>query len=62
MNGMKPKFLEDAVLPESYYENLKPYTNPAQTKLNLLELSCYAEQSGKKVAELTQEEIEKFRI
>lgn len=62
MNGMKPKFLENVNLPQSYYAPLDPYENPVQTKLNLREMSRYAEENGKKIAELTQEEIKKFII
>lgn len=62
MNGTKPKFLEEAVLEESYYQPADPYQNPKPTKLNLLEMSRYAETQGKKVAELTKEEIEQFRV
>lgn len=62
MNGMKPKFLEDVILPQSYYEPIDPYKNPIETKVNLQGLSRYAEEKGKKITELTREEIEKFRF
>ncbi len=62
MNGMKPKFLQDKILPQSYYATPDPYANPAPTNLNLGEMSRYAQTNGKKMSELTWEEVEKFRV
>ena len=60
MNGMKPKFLQDKIMPQSYYASPNPYENPVPTKLNLRKMSHYAEANGKKISELTQEEVKKF--
>ena len=62
MNGMKPKFMENARLNQSYYEQPNPYVNAPTCHVNLLELSRYAKQCGKKLVELTQEEVKKFSI
>lgn len=62
MNGMKPKFMENARLNQSYYEQPNPYVNAPSCHVNLLELSRYAKQCGKKLVELTQEEVKKFSI
>ena len=62
MNGMKPKFMENARLNQSYYEQPNPYVKAPSCHVNLLELSRYAKQCGKKLVELTQEEVKKFSI
>lgn len=60
MNGMKPNFLKDNKLPQSYYASPDPYSNPMPTKLKLAEMSRYAKSVGKKMSELTKEEVKKF--
>ncbi|GFI18739.1 MAG: hypothetical protein HFI43_03370 [Lachnospiraceae bacterium] len=62
MNGMKPKFMENSVIASSYYEQPDPYVNAPSCHVNLLELSRYAKQCGKKLVELTQEEVKSFSI
>lgn len=62
MNGMQPKFLENQFLPKSYFEQLNPYVNAPSCHVNLLELSRYAKRYGKKLVELTQEEVKKFSM
>ena len=62
MNGTKPKFLENSIINSSYYEQPNPYTNAPSCHVNLLELSRYAKRCGKKLIELTQEEVKKFTI
>ena len=62
MNGTKPKFMENFVVNESYYEQPNPYVNATSCHVNLLELSRYAKKCGKKLVELTQEEVKRFSI
>ena len=62
MNGMKPKFLDETTLNDFYYSNPNPYENPPACNINLLELSRYAKHAGKKLVELTKEEVQKFLI
>lgn len=66
MNGTKtlerPKFLEGVELPNSYYETTDPYKSAPSCNVNLLELSRYARKSGKKLVELTKEEVQQFAI
>lgn len=62
MNGMKPEFMENQTIAASYYEQPNPYVNAPSCHVNLLELSRYAKQCGKKLVELTQEEVKKFSI
>lgn len=62
MNGTKPKFMENVSVHSSYYEKPDPYVNAPSCHVNLLELSRYARQCGKKLVELTQEEVKKFSI
>ena len=62
MSGMKPKFLEDVTLMPGYYQQPDPYVNAPSCHVNLLELSKYARQCGKKLVELTKEEVQKFSI
>lgn len=42
MNGMRPKFMENQVSAQSYFEQLNPYVNAPFCNVNLLELSRYA--------------------
>ncbi len=62
MNGMKPKFLENQDIGPNYYKQPDPYANAPSCHVNLLELSRYAKQCGKKLAELTLEEVKGFSI
>ena len=57
MNGTKPRFMENSIVNQSYYEQTNPYVNAPSCHVNLLELSRYAKQCGKKLIELTQEEV-----
>lgn len=62
MNGTKPKFMEKKTIHPSYYEQPNPYVNAPSCNVNLLELSRYAKQCGKKMIELTQDEVKQFSI
>ena len=62
MNGTRPKFMENSILNQSYYEQPNPYVNALSSHVNLLELSRYAKICGKKRVDLTQEEVKKFSI
>ncbi|NLP00442.1 MAG: hypothetical protein GX386_09155 [Clostridiaceae bacterium] len=62
MNGTKPKFLEHVKVPASYYEKPNPYVNAPSCHVNLLEMSRYAKRNGKKLVELTREEVKQFSI
>lgn len=61
MNGTKPKFLTDEVYSD-YYEKPNPYVNAPSCHVNLLELSRYAKREGKKLSELSKEEVRRFSI
>ena len=61
MNGNKPLFLEGVELDKTYYQNPDPYSFVPASDVNLLELSRYAKRTGKKLAELTAEEVGRFR-
>lgn len=58
----RPKFLENKKLPRSYYETPDPYKNVSSYTVNLLELSRYAKRVGKKLIELTEDEVEQFQL
>ena len=60
MNGTKPKFVRNTQ--RDYYEKPNPYVNALSCHVNLLELSRYAKKAGKKLAELTKEEVDRFAI
>ena len=62
MNGTKPRFMKNSEVNQSYYEQPNPYVNAPSCHVNLLELSRYAKRCGKKLVELTQEEVKKFSI
>ena len=62
MNGTKPRFMKNSEVNQSYYEQPNPYVNAPSCHVNLLELSRYAKECGKKLVELTQEEVKKFSI
>ncbi len=62
MNGTRPKFMKKSITTPSYYEKPNPYINAPSCHVNLLELSRYAKRHGKKLVDLTQEEIQKFSI
>ena len=60
MSGIKPDFLKEENMSQSYYTKPDPYSNPVPTRINLLEMSRYAQKIGKKLSELTKEEVKKF--
>ena len=60
MNGTKPNYFELGKLIPGYFEAPNPYQNPPKCNVNLLEMSRYARRQGKKLLELTQEEIDNF--
>lgn len=62
MNGMSPRFNDGVVLPKEYYEKPNPYVDAPSCHVNLLELSRYAKGCGKKIVELTKEEVKMFSI
>ena len=62
MNGTRPKFMENQVPAQSYFEQPNPYVNAPSCHVNLLELSRYAKRCGKKLVELTQDEVKKFSM
>ena len=62
MSGMKPKFIDKNELPKNYYEQPNPYINAPSCNINLLELSRYAKKEGKKLIDLTNDEVDGFRV
>lgn len=62
MNGIKPTFLKDKKLPQSYYETPNPYKNAPSCNVNLLLLSRYAKMHNKAISQVTAEEVEKFAL
>lgn len=62
MNGTRSKFMENLIVDPSYYEQPNPYVNAPSCHVNLLELSRYAKRCGKKLVELTQEEVKIFSV
>lgn len=61
MNGTRPKFLSGK-MNSGYYEKPNPYVNAPSCHVNLLKLSRYAKQKGKKLSELSKEEVKRFSI
>ena len=54
--------MKKAVPSKSYYETPNPYVNAPSSHVNLLELSKYARKKGKKLVDLSQEEVNQFLI
>ena len=54
--------MKKAVLSKSYYETPNPYVNAPYCHVNLLELSKYTREKGKKLADLSKEEVNQFLI
>ena len=62
MSGTKPRFMKKVNVDAQYYKEPDPYVNGPACPVNLLELSRYARKRGKKLADLTQEEVKKFSL
>ena len=62
MNGIKPKFLDNVTLSPEYFAAPNPYKTAPSCNVNLLALSRYAASKGKKLVELTQDEVQRFAI
>ena len=60
MNGTRPKYAK--VTDSRYYTSPDPYVNAPSCHVDLLELSRYAKKEGKKLSELTEEEVRIFAI
>lgn len=54
--------MKKAVLSEGYYETPNTYVNAPSCHVNLLELSRYARKKGKKLADLSQDEVNQLLI
>jgi hypothetical protein len=54
--------LENETDAPSYYEQPNPYVNAPSCHVNLLELSRYAKRCGKKLVDLTHDEVKQFSI
>ena len=61
MSGEIPKFLDGEPLPDGYFAEPNPYTFLPNRDVNLLEISRYARRVGKKITEMTKEEVEQFK-
>ena len=59
---LRPESMKKAVLSEGYYETPNPYVNAPSCHVNLLELSRYARKKGKKLADLSQDDVNQFLI
>ena len=56
-----PKFLEGEPLPPGYFEPVDPYSDPPECNIDLGALMRYADENGKRVVDLTKEEVAQFR-
>ena len=62
MSVMKPKLLENVTVQQSYYEKPSPYVTAPSCHVNLLMMSRYARECGKKLTELMVEEVERLSV
>ncbi|MBO4474296.1 MAG: hypothetical protein IK020_02335 [Clostridiales bacterium] len=64
MNGTNtmplPKFLEGEKLPVGYFDPPDPYVSAPSCNVDLPALARYAKSVGKKLTELTKEEVKQF--
>ncbi len=58
----EPVFLKSKTLPENYYSLPDPYRSFPSCHVDLLNLSRYAKEHDKKLVDLTEAEIELFKI
>lgn len=62
MKEVKPNFYKEVQLTSSYCKQPNPYVNAPSCHVNLLELSRYAKKSGKRLIDLSSEEVNNFAI
>lgn len=62
MNGIRKPAVILADSMEEYLAMPDPYKNPPKSKLNIFKLGEYAERVGKKIEDLTAEEILQFKV
>lgn len=62
MNGTIPKFLDEKELNDSYYNTPNPYEDHPSCNVDLGALSNYAMKVGKKLVELTKQEVMQFAL
>ena len=62
MNGIRKPAVILADSMEEYMAMPDPYKNPPKSKLNIFKLGEYAERVGKRIEDLTAEEILQFKV
>ncbi|MBR3668476.1 hypothetical protein [uncultured Fibrobacter sp.] len=62
MNGIRKPAVILADSMEEYLAMPDPYKNPPKSKLNIFKLGEYAERVGKRIEDLTAEEILQFKV
>ncbi len=62
MNSTTAKFWEGRTPTPEYFAPVNPYEDPPSCKYDLQELTRYARQVGKRIVELTYEEISHFSV
>ena len=61
--GLPPvKYWENRTPPESHYHPIDPCSPPPPCNINLRALSEYAKQTGRKIIELSYEEVQRFAL
>ena len=62
MNGIRKPAVILADSMEEYLAMPDPYKNPPKSKLNIFKLGEYAARVGKRIEDLTAEEILQFKV
>ena len=66
MNGTDvltmPKFLEGEPVPVGYYKTPDPYVNAPSCHIDLSAMARYARKVGKRIADLTKDEVGQFAL
>ena len=62
MDGIKVRYWEGRTPPPEYYEPPDPYKPGPKCNINLSELTKYARRTGKRIVDMTYEEVQAFAV
>ena len=62
MGSPPVKYWENRTPPESYYQPIDPCSPPPPCNINLRALSEYAKQTGRKIIDISYDEVQRFAV